>query len=496
MNAPITDTDTDRNDTVKAGNAKAFLVADALYLLLIFGWTLLLTPLGRDFAFLARPDLPGPVSGRLFSMMTGLFGGHAWMYFLINLLLLYGCMTLLLGLTRMLGKGPWWLGSIAAVLFMANPVKTEAVLSLGGLRYLLPGLLGLTVLVVYVWCRSRNGWLFRLLPLPVYVVAILAFPDGIPMFLVLAVLERCFFSKGPERRRRLWPIVGVGLVAFLVSGQWAVDGAWQPARIFVPLYLVLYPIGMLPDTVALFEAWPVLGWGCGLGLTALAVWLMRKAQNPVFTFGLLGAAAFRLLQGAHDVDPVTLAGGGNLLIPITFVSLAAAGGFQALLHHPQWRVSVVRLSTLLCVVAMVCQGWANWHWLQGGRAVRRFQQAAVETVARHPAQPVAVAPDIHYIGTVPVLYAQSVFYDTPFSEALPVVALMPLSLLSSGEVDVTHYSSEKLTVSVQGHATALAAKPPFFSRAWWQQRNRPPEPVTLEIKSCARPFPSVRIPCE
>ena len=481
---------------VGGGNLKAFLLTDALYLLLVYVWTLGLSPLGRDFAALAHPDRLGPVAGGLFSARMHFFGGHAWMYLTVNLVLVYGCMALLLVLTGMLGKGPWWLGSIAAVLFMANPVKTEAILSLSGIRYLLPGLLGLLVLAVYVRCRSGQGVLFRLLPLLFYTGTILACPEMIPLFLVIAAFEGCFFPKGTERRRRLWPIVGIGLAALCISGQWAMDGAWQPARIFTPLYLVLYPIGLLPDTVAIFEAWPLAGWGCGLALGALAVWLMYKVRTPLFTFGLIGAAAFRLLQGAHAVDPVTLAGGGNLLVPAALLSLAAAGGFQALLRHPRWRTSVVRLSTLLCVAAMACQGWTNWHWLQGGFTVQRFRQAAGEACLKHSERPLAVAPDIRYAGTVPVMYAQSVLYNTPFSTALPVAALMPLSLISPAKVEVLHYSREKITVSVRGYASAARAKPPLFSRAWWQQRNRPSEPVTLELQAETRPFPAVRIPYE
>ncbi len=490
-------TDQNRNvplSEAKTGNLKAFLLADALYLLLVFSWTLGLSPLGLDFASLAKPDKLGPVAGGLFSAMTGMFGGHAWLYLTVNLVLLYGCMALLLVLTGTLSKGPWWLGSIAAVLFMANPLKTEAVLSLGGLRYLLPGLLGLAVLLVYAWGRPRQGFWCRLLPLAAYCGAILTCPDLAPLFLVLVAFEWCFFRGIPGRRRVLWPILGIGFLAFLVSGQWAMEGAWHPARMFVPLYLVLYPIGMLPGNVALFNSWPLLGWGCGLVLVVLAVLLIRKARNPLLTFGLVGAAVFRLLQGVHTVDPVTLSGGGHLLFPIALVSLAAAGAFHALLHHPQWRTSVVRISTLVCVAAMACQGWVNWQWLQGGRVVKRFQQAAIETAALHPGQLLAVAPDLQYSGTVPVMYSQSVYYETPFSTALPVTGLMPLSLATSAEVEVTHYSSEKILVSVQGHASAVAEPPPFFSRPRWQQRKHPPGPVTLELEADARPFPLVRIP--
>lgn len=486
----------DVGNKARAGNPRALLIADALYLLLVFGWMLFLPPPGRDYAALANPDLLGPVPGRLFSGMMHLFNGHVSLYYLVNLILLYLCMVTLLILARTLGKGPWWLGSVAAVLFMANPVKTEAILSLGGIQFLLPGLTGLTVLLVYAVCRKGSGVPSRWLPLFAYTASILACPDTIPVFLVLVVLEWCFFQKIPGKRERLWPIVILGVLAFLVSGQWAFAGALRPANMFAPLYLVLYPIGMLPDTVASFSAWPLLGWACALLLVATAVWLMRRARDPLITFGLLGAAAFRLLQGSRPVDPVTLSGGGALLIPAALLSLAACAGFHVMMRHPRWRSSVVRTSTLLCVAAMLCQGWVNWNWLQTGLRVSRFQETAAETAARYPDQALAVAPDVLYIGTVPAMLSESVRYNTPFSAALPVVALMPLSLLPPAEINVLSYSPAGMTVSVTGLNAPSESSSPLFSRAWWQQRRCPRKAVPLELTAGPYPLPEVRITSE
>ena len=194
-----------------------FFLADGLYLLLVFGWTLWITPLGRDYALLARPDRLGFVPGALLEGMVRLFGAWSPGYLLVNLALLYGCMALLLVLMRSLSKGPWWLGSIAAVLFMANPAKTEAVLSLGGVADLLTGFFGLLVLVVYVGCRSGTTVFYRFLPLLVYVGAILVSPDCIPLVMVLILLEAFFFSHFADRRSRLRPFLFIGILAYFIS---------------------------------------------------------------------------------------------------------------------------------------------------------------------------------------------------------------------------------------------------------------------------------------
>ena len=480
----------------RQGRPRALLLADGIYLVLVFGWMLVLSPLGRDYAAMANPDLLGSITGRLFSGMMALFTQHAWAYLLVNLALLYTAMILILVLARVLGQGPWWLGSVAAVLFMANPVKTEAVLSLAGIQHLLPGILGLGVLLAYACCRTRTGWFARRFPLLAYLAAILAAPDTIPLFLVLVVLELCFFRGVPHRRSAILPIVFAGSIAYLVCGQWALPGAMTPHAMFAPLFLVLYPIGMLPDTVAFFTAFPWAGWACALLLAGLAVYLMRRAAQPLVTFGLLGAMAYRLLQGGKTVDPVTLAGGGALLIPVALLSLAVCGGFLAVMRHPTWRFSVVRASTLLCVAAMLCQGWVNVHWLRAGREVRQFQAAAAATATAHPKQFLAVVPDLQYLGTAPVMLAESVRYNTPFGSALPVRSILPLSLLPPADIAVFRYSPRELYVDVTGLAVPTINKAPLFSRNWWRQRHQPQGRVTLRLEAGMYPFPVVRIPTE
>ena len=269
-----------------------------------------------------------------------------------------------------------------------------------------------------------------------------------------------------------------------------------PDAMFVPLFLVLYPIGMLPDTVAFFAAFPWAGWACALLLAGLAVYLMRRAAQPLVTFGLLGAMAYRLLQGGKTVDPVTLAGGGALLIPAALLSLAVCGGFLAVMRHPTWRFSVVRASTLLCVAAMLCQGWVNLHWLRAGREVRQFRTAAAATATAHPAQPLAVVPDLQYLGTAPVMFAESVRHTTSFGTALPVRSILPLSLLPPADIAVFRYSPRELFVDVTGLAVPTFDKAPLFSRNWWRQRYRPQGRVTLRLEAGMHPFPVVRIPTE
>ncbi|HDP34855.1 MAG TPA: hypothetical protein ENN29_07070 [Candidatus Hydrogenedentes bacterium] len=462
--------------------AMPLFVADGIYLAAVYAFFLAIPPLGRDYAALARPD-----SVVFFDGMTRLFGAHGWMYLLVNFALLYGCVALILALARNLTDGPWWLGSVAAVLFMANPVKTEAVLNLSGVRDLWPCFMALLTIYVYLVCRESNLRGAGLAPLFVYLIAVLTGPLNITLFAVLMALEFFVFEK---RTQRWLPIAVAGAIALFASGQWAIAGALGPARMFAPLFFIIYPIGMTPDTVAFFQAWPLAGYAVGIAAVVVCLYLIRKVNNPAFTFGLLGAAAFRLCQGGFTVDAVTLAGGGRLLVPAALVCIAVAGFFRAVMENVEWRKSVVRITTLLCIAAMICQLWVNLHWRHAGREMQRLQALVAEAALENPGEPIAIVPDIQYYRTVPLMLCESVKYRTPFSAPQPVVPLMPISVIPPVDINIKRYSPESVTVSVQGLAAPAEDKPPLFSRRWWLRRYQPTPPVILHIESAVYPFPS------
>ncbi|MCK5862416.1 MAG: hypothetical protein KAH38_08015 [Candidatus Hydrogenedentes bacterium] len=460
-------------------------VADAVYLSLVYAFFILLPPLGRDYAALARPD-----SILFFGGMVQLFGGYSWAYLLLNLLLLYGCMALILSITKEVTKGPWWLGSVAAVLFMANPVKTEAVLNISGVRELWPGFMALLTLFVYIQCRRSTKRGMRGLPLLTYLVAILTGPINIMLFAVIAILEFTVYKK----RSRCWiPLALVGSAALFISGQWAEIGALHLSCMFTPLFFVVYPIGILPDTVAFFQQWPLAGYGIAIAAVGIGIGLIRKVNHPAFTFGLLGAVAFRLCQGGFAVDPITLNGGGQLLVPIALISIAAAGFFHAVIEKSHWRRSVVRFTTLLCIAVMCCQIWVNLHWRYAGQEVERFQQAVVSVTKNYPGKPVAVAPDIQYYRTAPMMLSESVRYTTPFSKAQPIVPLLPFSVIPPVKIVVEDYSPHAIALSVQGLAAPEINTLPLFSRAWWLHRHDPRKAVPMCLEAEEFPFPGTLI---
>lgn len=483
------------------------MVADAAYLLLVFSWMLFLPPLGRDFVSLARPNTLEPVAGAVFRGCMQIFGAHPWPYHAFNLLLLYACMMLILILTRHLVRGPWWLGSVAAVLFMANPVKTEAVLHLDGMRDLLPALAGLFALLSYMALRGGRGAPPRYTALLLFLAAAGISPTNLMLMPVFAVYEAVCRPK-PEGWRFFRPIGVVGAVALLASGMWAVPGALHPLRMFAPLALIFYPIGMLPENAELLAIAPSPAAGVALVILELApvvsvvlllmliiavFRILRRLREPSITFGVLGALAFRLFQGSLGVDAVTLQGGGRLLIPLALLSIAAAGLCHRLMKMPECRRYVVRISTAACALVMALQVASNLEWRRAAREVERFRTAAERAHHEHPGQPLAVLPDYQYLGTAPLQFSSTVRYNTLFSRALPVHGLLPMHRIPGHEPRILKHAPERIELEVPKPPCRRVAALRLIPGPW-RRRPRVPSQERIVLTPEGPPFPEVRIP--
>src|SRR5689334_5940682 len=102
-------------------------IAMLIYLILVYGWGLWIYPLGRDFGHLANAGADLPIVARhLFAGEMRLFGANPAGYHLVNMALMYACMLLVYHFVNLSVRGLWWFGSLAACLFMANPVHSEA----------------------------------------------------------------------------------------------------------------------------------------------------------------------------------------------------------------------------------------------------------------------------------------------------------------------------------------------------------------------------------
>jgi hypothetical protein len=389
-----------------------FIIMMFVYMFAVYGWSLNLYPLARDFRCMAHPEQLPLLAGALFRVEMGLFHRFVPGYILVNLALLYGCMIAVFFLTRYIVRGPWWLGSLSAVMMMANPLKSEAVLNLSGVQDLLPAFFALLFLACYARNLRYPSTRCRIVAWCVFLLA-LTFPQNIGLLLLPLVLDR-FLCEAPSRR---WmPFAVVGLAAIMVHFRTFSWISLSPKGMFAPLFYVLYPLGLLPGTAAFYHAHPMLGWLAGGIVVALFVWLARAMGSPALWASVLAAVCMRFLQGNHLVDDVHLIGGGQLIVAIALVNIAVCEVCRRIIQHPKWLRPMVLITSVACVVLFILQGQVNLDWRAAGHEVAAFQRQS-EHPGATPQKDIDAIPDTPFLGYAPRLPIESIRYATPFGPA-------------------------------------------------------------------------------
>lgn len=415
---------------------RVFLFTNFLYVWLVFGWSLTLYPLGIDFAYLAGEATMNEASQRVFAMLQLLADGDIWPFRVFNILLLYACMTCVILLTRLTLDGPWWLGSFAAVMMMANPVKSEAVLQLSAVADLLPAFVALAALTAFAAWHRYRGVFWYLLALVLGAFGTLAFIENVCLPMLVLALYVFIPTGRVARTTQLMPFLllgGAGLIQVMTQA-WTYG--FNPVERFAPILFAFYPLGLRTETAILYERFPAL-WLLPMFVTGLICWFAwRISRQPAIPFALAGTLLFRLAP-AGTFDFVHLRGGGGLLVPFACLYIGFASIWMSIQRHPRWRRPAVTLTTLLCIVFMVLQLQSLWHWRQAAAVVKSFQARAKLSVEASGGEPVAILPDYRYHHSAPIGAYASVAYDTPYSEALPVRSALAMHYFRDGRGGVT-----------------------------------------------------------
>lgn len=365
----------------KVAGPRFFLVMMAVYLLAVHA------------AGFGAYRLPGqPFDGASWLVQTApvmdLAPSLPW--FVQQLALLYGCMVCVFFLTRYAVRGPWWYGSLTGTLFMAHPLKSGAVLAVGG-PWLLLALLNLLTLTLFAAWRERPTRGRAVGVVVAFAIALAADPRSaalLPLMLFYALV----FTSPPAPRRVLSAALVLSSAA--LYGWAVVRGGALPSleTVAQPLLLVLYPVGLLPENALRFEAYPVLlyvTFAATLGFVAWVAWL---AKHPAIHWCLGAALLWRLLQGA-PVDPVYLDGGERMGVEIALLLIGFAAVCHQCARHPKWGRHIVSLTTLLCLVCFVHQFRTVWAWRDAGA------WRAAQVQAATPPAPLA---DWQYHGPAPL----------------------------------------------------------------------------------------------
>ncbi len=465
-----------------------FMFFMLLYLLVVHVWSLNIYPLGRDYAAMAGSSRLPWGAAQLFDAELYVFGRFLPGYHAVNLLLLYGCMVSVFFLTRWVLRGPWWLGSLAATLMMANPLKSEAVLNLSGVGELLPAFYAFAALAVYAWEITAHRPWKRILALALLALASWPFHCNASLFLVCLLAEWLIAERDERSALRAAAAALIGVAALCAAAASPLHTlAPSLALAMAPLYFVFYPIGLLPENTGLFRA--VAPAACWLVLLLLiaAAWRRRGQRRPLL-FGLLSACAVRLLQGDPDFDLVHLLGGGAMLVPIALMNIAFAACCRRIIQHPKWLRPMIFLTSVLCLAFFGLQIRSNLLWNYAGNQVRAFQQAAEQCRREHPGTPPGVLRAYELVSGAPMMLSSAITYDTPFSRACPHYRLLPLSCHPGQRFRLTapSWSAKEGRVLLQSRGTRtltpLTTAYPLADRYRclpWRWRPRPVTPDPL-----------------
>ncbi len=451
-----------------------FLSMMLVYCALVYAWMPQLHPLDRDYAAMASPESLPWLARTVFAWELHRFGAWPYGYFLVNMLLLYACMVTVFFYTRLAVRGLWWLGSLSAVLLMANPLKSEAVLNLSGVQDLLPAWLALLALLFHaLHLRCRGWWTFPW-ALGMFALAVLPFRMNQALFPVVACTELVLAEKGTRFRIpvRLMPFLIITFAAIGTHGiAWRAGLFATPASL-LPLWLVFYPIGLLPETAAWLHQFPALAALSGVGIVLMILGVYRISRNAAMLALALGACAWCAWQSTVSVDLVQMSGGGGMIVPMALMSMAFAAICGQIQRHPKWHRPIVFLTTLLCAVFFVLQARSNLAWTQAGAQVRAFQAQAAAATIRHPGETFGVAPDFQYHLGAPVRLSESVRYNTPLGPAIKVMSVLAINHVRDPglEVRVLEWSATEARIEVRGASPyALAPHPYTLTRVGTQQ---------------------------
>jgi hypothetical protein len=433
-------------------------VSMAVYTLLVYGWFLAAGPVGGDFP-LTGISAPSPLAGRLLLLEQAAFGDWAAGYRLVNLAVLYACMVTLHVLIRTAVPGPFWIGALGGVLFMAHPATGNAVFLLGGVRWLLPCLLGLLALALYARHTAAPRWWKAAL---CGVLLVLAFYESRTLLVLPVVCILCEQFAVPPASRRPFRMIPLTLLAGVMAllalprlTNWDVSFADK----FVPLYFLFYPLGFLPQTVRTFMTYPWLGWLAALAVAGIVFLVVRKARRRELLFALGAVLLLRIPVPEAPVDWVHLTGGEQLLLPSALFLLGFVSVCCAVMSHPKWPLTVVTGTTLLCVVFFAMQIHHGTQWRRAGNLMSAWE-ASVREVRDHGVL-VLLCPDIRHLGRVPLDPASLFRTGPPWGPDPTVVAVCPLDLPAAATIFVEDKGESGIAVTI-GNADPRDALLPLF----------------------------------
>ncbi|HOV34266.1 MAG TPA: hypothetical protein PLX23_12985, partial [Candidatus Hydrogenedens sp.] len=344
-------------------HVRLFLIFDFLYLFIVFSWIIFLPISSSEFlwfqSFLTNHSIPfcdSPISATAFYC-------SAVALRIFNFLLLYLIMVLIFFTTHFLTNGLWWLGSFAAVLFMAHPLVQPQIIQINGYEILLPFLVTLLFLFLFsytIYTQSTHSTITWFLA----VLAMFLSPFSIPFVIIISVwilFQEMEYGNTYSSRKNIFLTLIFLFPALFFLYLHRQDYSFSFD--FIPqLSLLVYPIGWLRETQDYYNNFYLLPIVYGIGTLLFLIFIAYKVRHwgiTLLIFGTILSCMFNDNKGVNLSNPLS---NPYSLFPLLLFCIALSGLCGIIQKQPRWKMNIVKITTLFCILMMGCQMFLNgWY---------------------------------------------------------------------------------------------------------------------------------------
>ncbi|HOK09416.1 MAG TPA: hypothetical protein PLT82_02860 [Candidatus Hydrogenedens sp.] len=337
---------------------RIFLFLDFLYVSAVFLWVIFLPRSGSDYLWFHNTFVNQPIYGSDSFVLSMIFTFSSIVFRLVNFLLLYVLMVILFFTTRFFTGGPWWLGSLSAVLFMAHPLTQQQVVQLNGYETLASILINAILLLLFAYSvYTQNSrfifiWLLSL-------IALFVAPLSAPFIIIIGF---GFLLNKDIQGLDLKQYIGMSLLLMLPALYFLRinQSSYLFSLDFIPQFsLLVYPIGWLPITIKKYHWNSILPIFYGALSIFVLVFVAGKAKQKYLALLLGGIVFLCMFSHKNGVNLSQPLHNPSALFPLMLFCISVSWVCGIIQKHPRWKTSIVKATTLLCIIMMGCQIFLN-----------------------------------------------------------------------------------------------------------------------------------------
>ncbi|HOQ32598.1 MAG TPA: hypothetical protein PLA12_08805 [Candidatus Hydrogenedens sp.] len=432
---------------------RIFLFLDFVYVSLVFLWVLFLPSSGSDYLWFHNTFFNQPIYGSDSFILSVIFTYSFIMFRLLNFLLLYILMFILFFTTRFVTGGPWWLGSLSAVLFMAHPLTQPQIVQLNGYETLFPLVMNAIPLLLFAYSVYTQTsqlifiWLFSL-------IALLVSPLSAPFIFIIGfglLLNRDVQGAIPKRHIWMGILTILPALYFLKVNQSNYIFSFD----FIPqLSLLIYPIGWLPMTVDIYHResiLPVFYTLLSISVLVFISWKIKQKYLVLFLWGILFLCLFSYKKGINLTQPLQ---NPSALFPLMLLCIAVSGICGIIQKQPRWKMSVVKITTVLCIIMMCCQIFLNGLYAYSSFQEQHISEDILKQVEEQNMDEFILFPSSieyrwHNLNIFASLLKKKITSTSPVQKVIifPYCILRPDSVFDV-ELTAPYYSEDSLIIGI------------------------------------------------